>query len=401
MRISGKYGVADVYATVCESSALDQINGLLGQPFAEGSHIAVMPDVHAGKGCVIGLTMNVVGKRACPDLVGCDIGCGVDAFRIPSFAVGEFEDFPTVDRIVRDSVSDGCANDDDAERLLADGGCDIRQLLCVKDIDLGKAYRSLGTLGRGNHFVEIDREDDSLSRRMLRLLADASDERSRWLVVHTGSRGLGMAVFCHYLKEARSQHPEVPMDFAYCSDDLFDMYIHDLRITQRYASVNRDVLLRKIVGRVDGKKMDGWEGNTLWDFGREKEGGFIESVHNYIGDDSILRKGAVSARQGERLVVPMNMRDGAFICEGKGNPDYNFSAPHGAGRVLSRTKAKAQVSLDDYRKSMDGIYSSCVSEGTKDESAFAYKPIRAVRGMMDATVSVKARLRPLYNYKAS
>jgi len=247
---------------------------------------------------------------------------------------------------------------------------DLDKLHCAKHADLARARLSLGTLGGGNHFIELGKDEDG------RL----------YLVVHTGSRNLGTRVCEYYQKQAvQAMASGGDRHLAYLEGALFDHYLHDMALVQHYSNWNRLAIVREIVSEL-GLKIDGQ----------------FTTIHNYIDLDSmILRKGAISARAGERVLIPVNMRDGSLICTGKGNPDWNFSAPHGAGRLMSRTAAKSQITLTEFQKSMEGIYSSTVGKKTIDEAPFAYKPIEEIIANVGETVTIEKRVKPLYNFKAA
>jgi RNA-splicing ligase RtcB len=246
---------------------------------------------------------------------------------------------------------------------------ELEQLRCLCHVQKDKALRAVGTLGGGNHFIELDRGEDG----------------AFWLIVHSGSRHLGVEVADFYRKEAFAQCPEgTPFELAYAAGGLMEDYLHDMNIVQVFAELNRSAMADELV---KGMKLDVEER--------------FSSIHNYIDlDTMILRKGAVSAQAGEKLIIPMNMRDGCLICVGKGNPEWNCSAPHGAGRLMSRAEAKQSFTLSQYKKEMQGIYSTSIGRDTLDESPMAYKPMDAILAQIEPTVEVVERLRPVYNFKA-
>ena len=358
-----------------------------------------MPDVHAGADCTIGTTMTI-GDRAAPGLVGVDIGCGMETVALEAREI----DFDRLDGLIRREIPSGL-NARETPHPLA-GEIDLTALRCRAAVDLERARLSLGTLGGGNHFIEVDRDDGG----------------GLYLVVHSGSRALGAQVAHHYQRlgwrhmnrvsdEARQalidrlkaegraaeigqalerlnrsfRPPEdIPASFACVEGRDPEDYIHDMRLVQRFAALNRQAMARTI----------------LEDLGLRAADGFT-TVHNYIDTEHrILRKGAVSAQKGERLLIPINMRDGALICVGRGNPEWNCSAPHGAGRLMSRTAAQSSLTLEEFRRQMAGIYTTCVSEGTLDESPMAYKGIGAILSQIGPTAEVVRRIRPVYNYKS-
>lgn len=400
--LSGKYGNAKVFTDLVEQTALDQISTLLDQEFIKDSQIRIMPDVHAGAGCTIGTTMTISDK-CCPNLVGVDIGCGMRVVNLGKYDI----DLVELDRVIRDNVPSGF-NIHKTENLPWSDIMHLDELTCHNHVDIERAKRSLGTLGGGNHFIEVDQDDEGYS----------------YLVIHSGSRHLGLEVAGYYQDLAEKQlrgidkasvramidemkasgrHSEIaseilklktsvsdiPKDLAYVSGELFNDYIQDMRIVQQYASMNRLAIYSAIARNMSFPK---------W---RELEYTF-ETIHNYIDIyDMILRKGAVSAKAGERLLIPINMRDGSLICRGKGNPDWNYSAPHGAGRLMSRNEAKKKFSMDEFSKSMDGIYTTSVNSDTLDECPMAYKPIESIVDNIGDTVEIEKIIRPIYNFKAS
>lgn len=360
--LDGKYGTAKVFSDDFIQSAVSQIYGLLNTPLAEGSRIRVMPDYHAGAGCTIGLTMSIIDK-VCPNLVGVDIGCGVIAAHI--LGVNSI-DFEVLDKVIREQVPSGFATHKNAS-------CSLPQktsLHCRDYVDIDRAEKSAGTLGGGNHFIEVDKDSTG----------------DFWLVIHTGSRKFGLDIARYYQKLATEtcRTTGVPKALTYLEGENARNYLDDMSIAQKYAEMNRSYILRQIC---HGMK---W----LFD-------DVFETVHNYIDfEDNILRKGAVRADRNERLIIPMNMRDGSLLCKGKGNCDWNYSAPHGAGRLMSRSEAKQSIGLDDFKKSMEGIYTTCVTEGTIDESPMAYKPLDAITKYIYQTADVVDVLKPVYNFKA-
>ena len=326
-----------------------------------------MPDVHTGKGCTIGTTMTV-GEYVVPNLVGVDIGCGMDVVLLKERRIN----LPTLDSFISRNIPHGRDVREkphrNSERI------DLSGLECFGSIDTRRALESIGTLGGGNHFIEVDRDE----------------EDNLYLVIHTGSRNLGLQVAEYYQKLAyesiggRAQ-TEIPFELAYLSGEDRDRYLHDMAIMQRYAALNRQTIRDCIL---DAMKLH--------------EEGFFTTVHNYIDlEHGILRKGAVSAREGERLLIPLNMRDGALICIGRGNDDWNQSAPHGAGRLFSRTQAESSFTLSAFKKSMAEIYSSTVSQDTLDECPMAYKDPQTIISAIGDTVRIEKQLRPIYNFKSS
>ncbi len=377
--ISGVYGSAKVYVTENRSTAIDryataQLQMLCDNEASKGSVIRVMPDVHPGKVCTIGLTMRVT-DRILPEIVGIDIGCGVSIAKIDGFR----NDFRKLDTVIRENVPSGfCIRGKtrNAAELF-----DFDRLCCAEAVNRKKAVLSIGTLGGGNHFIEIGRDSESNS---------GSD--CYYLVVHSGSRHLGKEITEHYLregqKELQRQGFDVPYELTYLTGSLMEQYIHDAALAAEYASVNRSEIIRAICR---GMK---WKPREL-----------SESVHNYIGHlpdgRAIIRKGAISALEGERVIIPVNMRDGILIGTGRGNPEWNHSAPHGAGRILKREDVKNHFTLSAYKKEMEGIYSSTVTAQTLDEAPFAYRSLEEIREAVNDTVTVDKLLRPVYNFKAA
>jgi RNA-splicing ligase RtcB len=362
LEFRGEYGKATVYTDSVEQSAISQLYDLLNTPLAEGAEICVMPDCHAGAGCVIGLTMTITDK-VCPNLVGVDIGCGVCAARISN---AEHIDFEKLDTVIRDYVPSGFSVHDEEQRPV---NCDT-SLHCRDYVDIPRAMRSVGTLGGGNHFIEVAQDTDGYF----------------WLIIHTGSRKFGLDIANYYQKLATTECRDkgVPKPLAYLEGEQMRDYLHDMRIAQDYAEENRRKIVQTILREM------GWRCDDIF-----------ATVHNYIDfNKRILRKGAVEAGRGTQLIVPMNMRDGSLLCVGKGNPKWNYSAPHGAGRLMGRGEAKRIISIDDFKASMDGIYTSCVSLGTIDESPMAYKPMDEITKHIGDTAEILDVLKPVYSFKA-
>ena len=367
MEINGAYTSAIVYTDEIEASAIGQIQALCDQPFAAGSKIRIMPDVHTGKGCTIGTTMTV-GDYVVPNLVGVDIGCGMDVVLLKEKRIN----LPALDSFISKNIPHGRDVREKPHRN--SGRIDLSELECFGKIDARRAAESIGTLGGGNHFIEVDRDE----------------EDNLYLVIHTGSRNLGLQVAEYYQNLAyesiggRAQN-EIPFELAYLTGEDRDRYLHDMAIMQRYAALNRQTIRDCIL---DGLKLH--------------EADSFTTVHNYIDlEHGILRKGSVSAREGERLLIPLNMRDGALICVGLGNDDWNQSAPHGAGRLFSRTQAESSFTLSAFKQSMAGIYTSTVSQDTLDECPMAYKDPQTIISAIGDTVRIEKQIRPIYNFKSS
>lgn len=394
IQLSGKYAFAKVFTDKLEDEAIAQIERLLDQPFVENCKVRIMPDVHAGAGCVIGFTADL-GGRVVPSLVGVDIACGI--ITVPLGAVDI--DFRRLDKIIREEIPSG-RNIHRERQVRFDR---LKELYCYRNLKDTKAIeRALGTLGGGNHFIEIDADDAS----------------NKYLLIHTGSRHFGLEVAQHYQKLAmdlmlgkdelftqqkaliadykaqgrraeiqaaikelnrnfQCKRSEIPNDLAFLFGDYRDMYLHDMAIAQEYAAFNRYLIAKTIVEELfsDCKVQFSSTGKIkIKQKGRiDTKDEWFDTVHNYIGEDNIIRKGAVAAYEGQKLVIPLNMRDGTLICIGRGNADWNYSAPHGAGRKMSRSKAEAELSLTEFAESMTGIYSTCINESTLDESPMAYK----------------------------
>ena len=395
--LNGKYTDAKVYTDIIESTAIGQITQLCNQPVSEGSRIRIMPDVHAGAGCTVGTTMTITDK-VIPNIVGVDIGCGMEAVRLKEKHI----EVQQLDKLIYRAIPSGFAIREKPHRYI--GKIDLTELCCYDRIDHLRAEKSIGTLGGGNHFIEADKGEDG----------------AIWIVIHSGSRHLGVEVAKYYQEEAyrrlnKSSQKEideliarlkaegkeksiqseikklantkttnVPKHLAYCEDALFEQYIHDMKIVQEFAMINRQAMMDEIIKGMGLHVTDSFT-----------------TIHNYIDmENMILRKGAVSAQAGERLLIPINMRDGSLICTGKGNPDWNFSAPHGAGRLMSRSEAKQSFTVSEYKKQMQGIYTTSVNSGTLDECPMAYKSMEDIVSCIGDTVEINEVIKPIYNFKA-
>ena len=394
--VIGKYNTAKIFTDVVDDASIAQVKELCDQEFCTGSRIRLMPDIHAGAGCTVGTTMTIKDKFV-PNLVGVDIGCGMETVKIKEDNL----DMVRLDRVIRERIPAGfevrAASHKYADRI------DLREMRCADRVDLNRARNSVGTLGGGNHFIEVDRDDDG----------------KLYIVVHSGSRHLGLEVAKHYqetgykrlsdqsddlermidelkaagrqreiqqeIKRYKSEHKcDIPKSLAYVDGSLFNDYIHDMKIVQRFAEINRQAMMDEIVSGM----------------GVHVEDQFT-TIHNYIDTDSmILRKGAVSAKSGEMLLIPINMRDGSIIGVGKGNEDWNCSAPHGAGRLMSRAKAKEKFTVAEFEEQMDGIYTTSVNQETLDECPMAYKSMDAITENIGPTVDILKIIKPVYNFKA-
>lgn len=396
MEISGKYNTAKVFTDVIEQSAIAQINEICDQPMTEGLDIRIMPDVHAGAGCTIGTTMTVKDKLV-PNFVGVDIGCGMETVKLKEKHI----ELEKMDKVIHERIPSGFNIRDEAHRYC--NQIDLTELCCYDKIRAERANLSIGTLGGGNHFIEADKGDDG----------------SIYIVIHSGSRHLGVETAAYYQEKAffniarnRDDVKEliemykamgkekkieeairrlkntgkdgIPKHLAYCEGELFNQYIHDMKIVQRFAMINRQAMMDEII---KGMHLHVVEQCT--------------TIHNYIDTDTmILRKGAVSANAGEKLLIPINMRDGSLICTGKGNPEWNYSAPHGAGRLMSRSEAKQSFTVSEFKKQMDGIYTTSVNASTLDECPMAYKSMDDIIDNIGDTVEINEVIKPIYNFKA-
>ena len=396
--IQGQYNTAICYTNELEGAAREQIQAVCDWPEFAGCKIRIMPDVHAGKGCTIGTTMTIQDKIV-PGMVGVDIGCGMETVELAEHEI----DFAKLDALIREKIPYGREIRDIPHPLNSE--IDLTQLRCADQINLDRAVHSIGSLGGGNHFIEVDQAGDG------RL----------FLVVHSGSRHLGTEVADYYQNEGRralwggvkhqiqetidrmkaegrvkeiqmtiailkKEHTlDIPKDLAYVEGKLFDDYIHDMKLTQQFAVLNRKAMVDVILEGMGLHAVD-----------------IFTTIHNYIDTDAmILRKGSVSAKAGEKLLIPINMRDGSLICIGKGNEEWNCSAPHGAGRLMSRRAALNTLSMDEFQKEMVGIYSTCVVPDTLDESPMAYKSMDEIVSQIRPTAEIVERIRPVYNFKAS
>lgn len=395
--VRGKYVQAQIFTDNIEDAALQQVQILTDMPFMDGEQLRLMPDVHAGKGCTVGTVMTINNGRICPNLVGVDIGCGMLVARLKNRLITE-DTLKRLDEVIHTHIPAGRQIH---ETPVYTGG----EYRYTAKVDVERAKLSLGTLGGGNHFIELARGEDL----------------EYYLIIHTGSRHLGVEVANFWQKEAIAAQTRispvykeavieafklagrqneisqflkdwsaglkadaVPEELAYLEGDKARWYLNDMYRAQDYAHCNRLVILESILHYMD------------WNYDLR-----FETVHNYIDTQlGILRKGAVSALDGEQLIIPMNMRDGSLLCTGKGNPDWLYSAPHGAGRLMSRSQARKQIEMKDFEKSMEGIYTTSVLESTIDESPMAYKPMDEIINNIKYTVNVEQILKPVYNFKA-
>ena len=400
LEIKGNKNTAICYAKVIEDGAVQQIRRMCDYELAEGSRIRIMPDVHAGKGCTIGTTMTVTDK-VCPNIVGVDIGCGMYTVQLADKNL----DFERMDEACHYIPSGMNVWEGRQEKFDLS---DLRSYRSLKDTK--RLGRSLGTLGGGNHFIEVDRSIDG----------------TFYLVIHSGSRNLGKQVAEHYQqlaidlhagkedyyirrdeiirsykeegrkseiqqalktleKEYTAKNPDVPEDLCWLHGSFLEDYLHDVEICQQFARRSREKMAEILLERTGMTAVSSFH-----------------TIHNYIDTrEMILRKGAIAAHAGEKVLIPINMRDGSVIATGKGNPEWNYSAPHGAGRVMSRAAARASVNLEDYRKSMEGIYTTSVNKNTIDEAPMVYKSLEDIIGVISESVDIVDIMKPVYNFKAA
>ena len=397
MKIIGKQNEAIVYGDNIEDSAIEQIQILCDPAFASGSKIRIMPDVHTGAGCTIGMTMTITDKVV-PNIVGVDIGCGMYTVCLGKIDI----DFEKLDTIVHGIPSGKNVWEGRQKKF------DLTVLNCYRNLkDTKRIAKSIGTLGGGNHFIEIEKTQRDV----------------KYMIIHTGSRNLGKQVANYYQDMAIDLHKgkqeyfqkrdemiaqykaegrrkelqqalktivwtqkklEIPEELCFLYGEYMEQYLHDIAICQQFAKENRELIAQKIMEAMS------WEPQEVF-----------HTVHNYIDvKENIVRKGAISAKKGEKVLIPINMKDGSILAIGKGNAEWNYSAPHGAGRLYSRSQAKEQFTLQQYQKEMEGIYSTCVTEKTLDESPMAYKKLEDIVNAVQQTVDVIEVMKPIYNFKA-
>lgn len=362
--IKGIYAEAKIFTDDAEDYAKAQVKMICDNEVAKGSTICMMPDIHPGKIAPIGLSMTVTDKII-PQLLGVDIGCGMTCVKLNK----DHAEFQKLDKIIRENIPAGFAIRKEPHHMASDFS--YEGLSCIGHINTEKAKRSLGTLGGGNHFIELDKGNDG----------------HMYLVVHTGSRHLGEEVAEYYTKLANSclkeQGREIPYYMSYLEGENKQAYLEDVQIIQRYAEWNRQIIAREIL---KGMK---WKAEEQFSV-----------AHNYLDASRILRKGAISARSGERVVIPANMKEGIILGIGKGNAAWNYSAPHGSGRRLKREEVKNHYTVSEFKKEMKGIYSSCVGAETLDEAPFAYRSITEIAEQIKDTVEITQIAKPVYNFKA-
>lgn len=366
--VNGVYTSAKIFTDIIEDYALAQIQMLCDNEAFQGCKIRVMPDVHPGKVGTIGFT-STIGKRILPNVVGIDIGCGILLAKLKQ----KKTEFQKLDKVIRENIPVGSGIRKKPHRFIQD--FEFSELYCAHHVNQRKAECSIGTLGGGNHFIELDKDNEGYL----------------YVAIHSGSRHLGKEVTEYYLNEGqkrlKSKGIEIPYEMTHLEDELMEQYLHDVQIVQEYAEMNREAILDELIKGMKWKV-------------QEK----TSSVHNYIGDglsgEKILRKGAVSAKQGENVIVPINMKDGILLGIGKGNLDWNESAPHGAGRKMKRETVREQFTVSQFKSEMKGIYSSCIGKGTLDEAPFAYRNLQEIEENITDTVDIRQRIRPIYNFKA-
>ena len=397
--INGRFNTARCFVDEIEKAAAGQIKAVCDVEQFSDCKIRIMPDVHAGLGCTIGTTMTIHDKVV-PGMVGVDIGCGMETVKLKETEI----DFEKLNNIAYYDIPSGYDIRETPHEYF--DRINLNELRCSPYVNLVRASRSIGTLGGGNHFIEVDRDEDG----------------ALYLIIHSGSRHLGKETAEYYgsegfkalcgnarfqidakikelkesgntkeihktikqMKKQRAMLTPLPKDLAYVEGQLFEDYIHDMKLVQRFAVLNRQAMVDIIMNGM------GWH-----------EADRFTTIHNYIDTDNmILRKGAVSAQKGEKLLIPLNMRDGSLICVGKGNEDWNCSAPHGAGRLMSRKDARTNLDVDEYARQMDGIFTTCVGSRTLDEAPMAYKDGSMIERLIEPTADIIHHLKPVYNYKA-
>ena len=347
--------------------AIAQLQNLCDNKAFENCKIRVMPDVHPGKVGTIGFT-STLGKRILPNVIGIDIGCGITLAKIN----GKIKEFQKLDTVIRENIPSGFKIRKNAHPKALN--FDLSALHCHQHIQETKTILSLGTLGGGNHFIEVDQDD----------------EKNSYLVVHSGSRHLGKEVTEYYLKEGqkelKAKGSKIPYELTYLTGDLMQLYLHDLAIVQNFATLNRKIILAEICKEMKWKILDSYS-----------------CSHNYVDFDApvpIIRKGAISAKINEPVIIPINMRDGIILGKGLNNEDWNCSAPHGAGRIMKREDIKANFTVSSFKKEMKGIYSSCINKDTLDEAPFAYRGIEEIKEIVTETITIDKVIVPIYNFKA-
>lgn len=400
--IKGKYSEIKIFASIIEDEALNQLYQMANHPVTEGSKVAVMPDVHCGKSACIGFTQTIKDKVV-PNLVGVDIGCGMLVLKVSKDFI---MDLPKLDKVIHQKIPSGM-NHRDSKHPFADK-THLQDLICP--VNAEKLLLSVGSVGSGNHFIEVDTDENG----------------DYYIVIHSGSRHLGIEVAKYYqnkaieywmeggvkfsigrskliqdlkssgrqaeiadaLKKYDEKKVKMPAELAYLEGSLMEDYLHDMKIAQEYAMLNREAMLDVIISEMGIKKL-----HILDKFC---------TIHNYIDlDNMILRKGAISLQKDELAIIPGSMQFGSLIVRGKGNAEANFSGPHGFGRLMSRSKAKETLKMEDFKNAMDGIYTTCISTSTIDEAPMAYKPAESILSNIEPMCEVVSHIRPIYNFKSS
>lgn len=423
MKTFDKYDIK-IFTDNVDEEAVEQIMGLVSIPVFQDCKIRIMPDVHRGAGCVIGFTGNL-GEKVIPNIVGMDIGCGL---LVQPFENRAVIDFHALNEYILRHIPSGMNYRDKtyiplSEKYISEFDTAreiVMNMRCLSDLKYkNRLFNSIGSLGGGNHFIEVDGDENG----------------KNYLVVHTGSRNLGKQVAEIYQEKAihrfdgydemikernrvieeyrnngqtkliqkkldelmkayKSAEPEIPRGLSYIEGSQRDDYLHDMRLCQQWAKINRRLIVDLLLEHLRDQ-------NVVEGLPEDYKPAAFESVHNYIADDDIIRKGAISAGLGEQCIIPLNMRDGSLLCEGKGNADWNFSAPHGAGRIMSRRQAFRTLDLEDFRQSMQWIYSETVTAQTMDEAPMVYKPKDEIIANIQDTVTIKKIIKPVFNYKAA
>ena len=364
IEVKGKYADALVFSKDCQNQSIDKIEHITSLEASKDTLIRVMPDVHPAGVGVVGLTMKLADK-VMPALVGYDIGCGITYVKFKAKNI----ELSKLDKTIKKNIPSGSSIRDKTHLYSKD--FDFDNFICRRHINIDKAKGSLGTLGGGNHFIELGKDDEGYM----------------YLVVHSGSRGVGREIAEHYLREGqrvlKKRGEDIPYELTYLEDELFEDYIKDCLTAVEYSMLNREIILREILKPLKIKA-------EYWG----------ECIHNYIDEEHILRKGAISAKVDEEVVIPINMRDGIVLGVGKGNSEWNFSAPHGAGRLLSRAEVKERYTASQLKKEMSGIYMGADAKDCLDEAPFAYRSVEQIKNQIKDTVEIKKIIKPIYNYKA-
>lgn len=364
--VDGVYTSAKIFTDTIEEYATAQIQMLCDNPAFEGCKVRVMPDVHPGKVGTIGFT-STVGRKVLPNVVGIDIGCGMLLAKLKQ----KKAEFQKLDRVIRENVPAGFQIRKTPHRFSE--GIKLENLHCGRSLQIDKAKRSIGTLGGGNHFIELDQDE----------------EGTLYVAIHTGSRHLGKEVTEYYLREGqrylKERGLEIPYELTSLEGSLKELYLEDMQVVQQFAQINREAILDELVKGMKWKVQE-----------------FYDVAHNYIelGNEPMLRKGAISAKTGETVIIPIHMKEGILLGTGKGNQEWNQSAPHGSGRRIKREEVKHLVTVSDFKREMKGIYSSCIGKDTLDESPFAYRSMAEIQREINETVQINRVLKPIYNFKA-